>query len=251
MSLRLKLICLCLALGLPPVLFANGTNLHIQAGEGWYHVRNDDRLFLNPFVENRYVANAAEQHAPFFGFGVGYQWDHPVSQLSNLAVKLGLSAYFINTQLTGTNYPFINAGQFDTLNYYVTNRNSSLLVEPTLLYTRFSWQPYVLAGLGAAWNKAQNYHELPSNPLLSAVPMIQAFGNKTNNHFAYEFGLGIQHALFTIQEINHINIFIDYRYIAYGQTKLAVSPIQSTQTAPSLGSLNINLLSVGLEWLIT
>jgi opacity protein-like surface antigen len=225
-------------------LFANGPNFQILGGKGWGNLHHQNSVYLNSFVQNTYRISD-DPNTSFFGAGVGYQWLW--TTFPNFDVALGLSAYHNRVNLSGINYPFVNAGQFDTLNFYARNKAYSLVVEPKLIYSPYRLQPYVFFGLGLGWNKTYQYSESPTNPALSAVPMLIPFGDKSQKGFAYEFGLGLRTKICSYHHKN-LNLILEYRYFNWGDMALAVSPLQSTSIGPNLGALVTNQFSIGLNY---
>jgi len=220
----------------------------VATGTGWGNTSNTDRLYLNPYVENAYTMSNTASSAAFYNVGVGYQWVNLFSKQPLIAVNLGANAYYAKYNLSGTNSPFINAGQFDTLNYQVTDVTNSVLIEPKMIYTGYLFQPYILAGLGVTWNKTSSYSESPTNPTLTAAPVPVPFNGTTTTNFAYELGIGVQVLLYKTSHQNNINLFLDYRYMNWGQMRLGTTPLQTTSRGPDLGRLQTQIFSIGLEY---
>jgi hypothetical protein len=246
--IRRRIFFILLFLGMPLTSFANGVNMHISGGAGLTQFNHTDNLFLNRFVENSYSESSDSTSSSFVSVGAGYQWNNLFARLPQIAVNFGASAYFTNYNLSGTNSPFINIGHFDTLSYYTKDSSYALLFEPKIIYERYQLQPYLLGGLGVAWNKMSNYSETPTNSLLSAVPMPKPFTNRTTANVAYELGLGMQTSVYKIKDKGNLAFFADYRFMDWGKMQLGASPLQTTAHGPYLGYLKTQLFSVGLEF---
>lgn len=113
------------------------------------------------------------------------------------------------------------------------------------------WQPYLLLGAGNSWNYLYNYNEVPSDPSLSAVSVLQ-FSNHTTNAFTYEIGVGIEHSLLTTTR-NKINYTaaLDWRYLNFGKSQLGSFPKQISQDRLHITSLQTQavLISLKASWL--
>ncbi len=225
---------------------ANGINFHLASGVGWSQFDNTDAIYLNSFVKNSYQTDS-QTSAPFLNIGIGYRWDSLCQKIPELAFQLGVIGFYYQAGLSGTNYPFVNVGQFDTLTYDATLQTNAIFIEPKIINTQHEWQPYVLAGIGIAWNRAMNYNEFPTNPALSAAPMPLPFGDKTTRQTAYEIGIGIQKIIMKTGTGHPLLFFADYRYMNLGKLQFATSPLQTTSRGPDLGEVQTQLVSIGLE----
>lgn len=213
----------------------------IAGGPNFSTLKNEKLVQINNFVTNSYQSTVKTDWEGFIGGGLEHsfekKWWH-----SN--ISLGIAGYGFNLgQVQGIEYPFINAGIFDTLNYSFKVKSFALLVESRLAYQQYAWQPFIIVGIGPAWNKAQNYQEAPTNPSLSAAPVSPVFRNNTKQAFAYELGLGIQHQLWE-DKINHCRYLasLGYRYFNLGESKLGTFP---AQTSPARLQIN-NLYTQGI-----
>ena len=198
---------------------------------------NQESVQINNTVINNYQAQAARQVSPMLGLGVSNMFRNLGDQPIDLSA--GLTLYYAHLgNVKGTEFPFANDGSFDTLNYQFNIKTTTLLAESRLYSTYFDWQPYALVGLGAAWNEASNYSEVPSNPALGGAPAPQVFSNHTTANFAYEFGVGVQHQV--AQDcVNHIRYFaaLDYRYLNLGKAQLGSFPAQSVGSGLTVDNL--------------
>ena len=193
---------------------ADGFNWHLQSGVAWANFTgNTQDIVMNANTTNRYSVSTPSQTDAILAAGVAYQWD-----FSHTAFDLGFSAYYMGSSVAGSNAPLVNGGDFDTLNYKATGRSLAFMLEPKWIWTTHEWQPYVLAGLGVAFNHFGDYSETPTDPSGSAVPASQVFTGATTTGLAYEGGVGVQHRLTTMQDSPLIAI--DYRFMDWGKANL-------------------------------
>lgn len=226
---------------------ADGFSVHLQGGISLADLGSKQALWLSPIAESQYDTSSVETLSPFVGLGVAYQWDQLAANLPHLAFNLGLTGYFEQNTISGVNTPFINAGSFPTLNYTASDRSLALMLEPKLIYTAYSWQPYIVAGIGVASNKVNDYSETPTNPGgTSASSTI--FQGKTYTNLAYEMGIGMQHTLLTTASGSSLILAVEYKYMNWGKMGLGTAPGQSTNQGPSFGELQTNLIDAGLAW---
>lgn len=65
----------------------------------------------------------------------------------------------------GTEHPYSNFGNFQTLNYRLSAENFSLLLESRVRYAAYRIQPFFVGGIGASWNDVK--HNVAYNLALS------------------------------------------------------------------------------------
>ena len=119
----------------------------------------------------------------YWGLGIGHSFENVWS--TPYRVSLGLAGYSMNVGgVNGTEFPLINDGVFDTVDYGYRVSSAALLLESRLYYTCYDWQPFALIGIGGAWNHFSDYNETPTNPALSAAPAPQQFKSHTESDFA-------------------------------------------------------------------
>ena len=178
---------------------------------------------MQPFASSPddYVSNQIKKTASI-GIGVGYQFNHPawapVQWLPHY--RLGVVYDYIgNTTVNG----YINKYQETPSAYDLQYQlNSSVLwaVAQADLITWKTWGPFVEGGIGAAWNRAYDYHETPEHgwtPRDSA-----AFTNRTTLEPAWMLGAGINYECQIEQRT--VNIAMGYRFTSLGNTKTGASP---------------------------
>jgi hypothetical protein len=62
------------------------------------------------------------------------------------------------------------APDFPTMDYSYRRSSKVAMLESRLMVTRTTWQPYILVGVGSAWNRLSHYSETPTDPNGSAEP---------------------------------------------------------------------------------
>jgi opacity protein-like surface antigen len=200
-------------------------------------------LPLTDSVTNDYFSTKHDGINPIIGAGV---FGHPFSELDGKPLDLSIGLTYYNVQfsaINGVEYPFANAGTFDTLNYSLKEHANALMLEPKLIYKRYQhWQPYIITGVGASWNRMNSYAETPTNPNGSAAALPQTFGGYTNSDFAYEAGIGIQCPI-----RSRYAIALDYRYMNLGSGKLNNFPTETVSNRFVVQNLYTNALLLTLE----
>jgi len=140
---------------------------------------------------------------------------------------------------TGLDYnqtsPFLARGEFsqgadaqsaDTYTYHYSIVTKQALIEGKLLYTfKQYFHPYVLFGLGAAFNKAYNYAtSVP--PFLTFTRM---YSDNNTTSFSYAAGVGIDTDI-----SDHLRLGIGYRFTNLGKAELGNATINTTTVSGTL-----------------
>lgn len=218
----------------------------LMGGPAFSNLSNDSYININQYMVNEYKTQSQSQTRPIFGIGVAHSFDGFNQPLS---LSLGLSGYYINYgTIKGTEYPFVNDGIFDSLDYKFHAQSLSTMIESRFIYTQCNWQPYALAGIGASWNRLYHYNETPSNSSQSAASSPYPFPGNTMASFAYELGLGVQRQIY----IHSSNVFqyflsLEYRYINNGKAEFAPSLAQTTSDRLQVSHLNTQTLMFSLK----
>ncbi|OGO91155.1 MAG: hypothetical protein A3F10_01640 [Coxiella sp. RIFCSPHIGHO2_12_FULL_42_15] len=224
--------------------FARHYYLSLWGGSSWSYSGETDFVNLGGLTTNRYVGNTTSAVSLLAGVDLGVAWES-IAKPYFFAVGLETS-YNQQNSPAGTVNPLylINPG-FDTLNYtYAVSSVPLLAIAQIGLAHRF-FNPYVIAGIGMAWNMADNYNEVPTDPLLSAAPMRSMFQPKTTYDFAYTAGLG-----FLVNVMTSLQLALEYRFTDYGDAYLNPTSQQSTGDTLSLGPVRSNALLFRLTgWL--
>lgn len=243
-STLMSILCL-----ISPVSLAMNVHFFATGGPDFSTLKNNERVAINSVVTNAYRPQEHTVWKPLAGFGIGY--DLPPT-FSFYQLSFNIAGYFIDLgSIHGIEYPFINSGVFDTLNYQFNVKSQTIMFEPCLLYSRTEWQPFALIGIGVAWNKLSKFQETPTNPALSAAAVSPGFSPQTTQQFAYEFGIGLQRQLWK-DNLHQRQLMgaIGYRYFGLGQGSLGAMPMQTSNqrlgsdplfTQALLLSLTLNL----------
>ncbi len=122
-------------------------------------------------------------------------------------------------------------------NYKVVSRQ--FLVQTKWFYNyQKIFKPYVLGGLGAAFNRAYNYQTKAPRFLT----FTRAYANNTQTSFAYQLGLG-----FDVPMNNHLRLGLSYRFLGLGRISLGAVNIDNIPVAGTLSSANAYVNQALLE----
>ncbi len=170
--------------------------------------------FASPIPANTYQSTNSQDTQFLGGIFLGAEFN--LNSLWNW--QWGLS-YFQNSALEAKG----QVVQFGSpnLNYAYDITSRRILAETKLLYTfRQIFHPYLNAGVGEAFNRANNYIEYPIDDG-AGVPMSQPFSGNSTHCFTYAAGLGID-----IDATNRIRFGFGYRYADLGKAELGTTPLQ-------------------------
>lgn len=243
--LTIKVFPILLGVCMTSAALADGVTLHVLGGISLGDQGNTQNLTLNSAYESQYNTSSQESLSPFIGLGVGYQWDQVL--VSQFAFNLSADAYYLQSNLSGTTSAIVGGQSFNELNYTLSQNSTAIMLEPKFIYTAYSWQPYVLFGLGFSINQLGDYNE--TTPAGSGiVPVTPQFQHHTDTHFAYSFGVGMQHTLLTSQGGNTLALAVEYRYMNWGEMGLGPAPGQETSQSIQYNTVQSNLIDAGLIW---
>lgn len=108
----------------------------------------------------------------------------------------------------------------DTYHYRYRIMTKQLLLEGKLLYTTHKkYHPYLLLGVGAAFNRAYNY-DTNVPPFIAFTRLYQ---NKSTSSFSYAIGVGID-----VDITSHMRVGAGYRFVDLGKVKLGSATIDTT-----------------------
>ncbi len=223
---------------------ANTVNLNLNFGAVLSQLSNSTSLTTAEGLEKSYTANEGTQSGPFVGIGAEYVLDHLTSM--PFALGLGVSAYYIDLgNISGTENPWVTPGLTDTLDYSMQASSVALMFEPRLTYTAYHLQPYILGGIGCAWNSLSNFTE--TTPPGGGAAASNPYGNNTESSFAYEVGAGVQYPLVANQSSGFILRF-EYRYLNLGRSELGGSSGQTTNQRLTSNNISTNVVDFGLSY---
>jgi hypothetical protein len=221
-------------------IYANGYYWHFDLGYANLSLsKHDDSVWMNQYMQNHYGIDT--QNTGLFGAGISYLW-----QYNQYAIGFSGSVYYMQSQFSGINTPFVNwSSDTATLNYRAYDRSYALMLEPKFIYTYYDFQPYLLAGAGIAINQLSNYKEQASYSGSVAVPTGNPFVSKTNTDLALEIGIGIQYSLKAY--LPKASVAIEYRYFNLGHAALAQA-VNTTSNNLFFGNLYASIASASLIW---
>lgn len=198
---------------------------------------------LNPTTDEfyYYTINSATQTSGLLDAFLGAEW--------NLRPNWALQAGIGYNQAS----PFSASGTFvqgadveteDTYNYRYGILLRQLLIEGKLLYSiKEYFHPYVLVGLGAAFNKAYNYY--------TTVPRFLTFtrmySNNSTTSFSYALGIGLDYDV-----TSQIRLGLGYRFADLGKVELGSAVIDTTSVSGTLSQSNLytNEVLVQFTWVV-
>lgn len=220
-SLNKLLVSSCIFLILSNPGNTNQVSFFISGGPNFSTLKNNRLVEINEVITNSYHTKTQTNTQGFWAIGASHSFEN--SAFPSYQLSLGLAGYFFQLgHVKGTEYPFINAGLFDTLHYGFQAKSDALMVEAKALYAHYALKPYALIGIGPSWNKFSAYHEKPSDPALSASPTMP-FSDHTKQTFAYELGAGFQYVLWDDQR-RHIQYHASAGYQYFNLDRGALGP---------------------------
>lgn len=194
---------------------------------------------LSPF-QNHYTATHRSQTAIDFGAFVGVERTF----LQGLSAQLGASVY-IDSQLTAKGHVWqFGVPKFDNFTYGYHIKPMRAMLTSKLLTTfpnHHSLHPYLSGEIGAAFNRASNYHETPIAPL---VTPMSPFGNHTETSFAWGVGLGMD-----CNVTQQVRVGLGYQFSNLGAASLGRTTAATTNQALSLSHIYANQLRFQLTYL--
>jgi len=218
--------------------FANHYDLSVGGGAAFSDLSNQDSpIVLSSFVTNRYDTDKNFQANLLAELGVGYTWENLFHYPLNIGINV--SGYYVNfNDINGTEFPMVNLGNFDTLQYQFSAQSFAAMLESHFYFTRYTWQPFIFVGIGVSWNHLYDYDETPTNPRDSAASLPVGFESNTETSFAYEGGIGIQRLFFEDKK-NNIQwlLALDYRYMNLGKGELGLIPTQTSSNTLEIDHL--------------
>lgn len=197
----------------------------------------------NPVTDEffQYSANKSSETRTLFEGFLGTEW--------NFGPHWALQAGFDYNQASnfsskGALIQGADLQSADTYSYRYSLKTRQLLLDGKLLYTiKERFHPYLLAGIGAAFNRADDYDtNVPFN-----LTFTRVYKAHTTTSFSYAAGLGIDADI-----TDHLRAGIGYRYADLGKVKLGDAVIDTTPVAGSLSQshLHANEVLVQLTWII-
>ena len=110
---------------------------------------------------------------------------------------------------------------------------------------RFSAQPFLMAGIGVAWNKMNNWTRINTN----VTPNERTFDGDTSTELAWTLGAGISWNVGQ-NKTGPIKLDLMYQYFDLGNAQGSSQPISGTggiPVNPLEFDLNSQVISVGVR----
>lgn len=203
-------------------LFPNVDGAMISSGEGWpddaYHVNQEDTTAL------------------FTAF-LGYQWaDDDADWLSQLHLRLNYF-YGLSSTISGRVQQF-SLPEYENYDFDYDAQTQALL--GTLKVNIYQYQqlsPFIVGGVGAAWNKFSDYSE---DALTGITPRVSPdFSDHTHADFSFLVGAGLDY--FCSEDFT---LSLEYNYLDTGEIKSGTSDVYIDEQITSDINNSIILLSI-------
>jgi opacity protein-like surface antigen len=192
---------------------------------------------VNPVTDEFYLYSAyrPNQTSVFVDAFAGAEWNLNANWLVQGGLSYtGASAF----SAKGTFLQGADAQSADTYNYSYNILERQLLVQSKLLYTFMQrYHPYVVAGVGSAFNRAYNF----DTSVPSTIAFTREYNDSTTISLAYLVGLGID-----VDLTNNWRLGIGYRFADLGSTSFGGTNVSGT-ISQTHSYNNIGLLEV--SWL--
>jgi opacity protein-like surface antigen len=184
----------------------------------------------NPVVDQFYIYtnNRPAQTGGLLDSFVGVEWAFH----SNWAMQMGLSYNQTwDFKAQGSLLQGADAQSVDQYSYQYSIITRQLLAESKLLY-RFKerYLPYVLLGLGAAFNTASNY----TTTVPPFLTFTRQYNNNTQTSFSYALGMGMD-----VQMIDNFRFGLGYRFADLGRIKLGKAIIDTNNAGGTLSQSHL------------
>lgn len=221
----------------------NNFDISVAAGPSWYHANNGYLTSSDGEIDTAFINNASK--TGIYRAGIGY---HPFSTtlsqrtfLNDLLIQLNI--YHSSSTIKGQTAAFgdpVNNNDW-TFRAPLSSMQLILNLKPTL-FTFHGISPYLISGVGVAWNRISYYE----NPAISdAAPYSLNLAGKTNRNLVYETGFGIQETI-----TKNLSASIEYINEHLGRVAPSTnSTVNSTSivSAPNFPLTNQSVL-LGLNW---
>lgn len=186
-----------------------------------------------------YSANQSAQTSGLLDSFLGIEWNVRPNWIMQVGVDYNQTSPF---SARGTFLQGADAESADSYEYHYGVLTRQLLLEGKLLYTlKDRYHPYLLAGLGTAFNKAYDFYtNVP--PTLTFTRM---YANNATTSFSYALGVGIDTDISP-----QLRLGVGYRFTDLGQVKLGNATIDTSNVYGTLtqSDLYANELLLQLTW---
>ena len=148
-------------------------------------------------------------------------------QPEHLSLQAGLSYYQpVSFTLTGEVTQGADVSSENQYSYQYDIQSQQVLIESKLLYNVQHYHPYLTAGIGAVFNRSQNF-EVDIDPPFTTFS--NQFKDNTVTSFMYRIGLGID-----IDIAKQTRLGLGYRFADLGKTKTGHGVIDTVSTNNTL-----------------
>ncbi len=195
--------------GLHPLVSLQGGYASLNAAGGARFVGTDADVFT-------YFNSGSAENNGFIGGFLGVERDALWTSYPGLFMQIGLEYnYFPKTNVAGINTVGVESQTSTTYSYEYkaqTQQALGMLKLFTTCHQRF--YPYAELGLGAAFNRAGQYHAVTTET--GSINLTPGFNSQTQTEFTYSLGLGVE-----TQVNTNIRLGLGYRYSNFGSSSLA------------------------------
>lgn len=173
---------------------------------------NDTDILGNQWT-HEYIANSQQKVAMLLGLNGGYEFSLP----RNFFLGLGLGAYkpIGGFSASGENWNTLGGNRQHQYNYEYQVDSTYLLGEAKLRWQINRFSPFVMAGVGPSWNRADDFS---TQPLGQAT--TPSYPSHTQTELAYQLGIGLEY------QINKLN----YAGVAYKYSDLGKAEFDQVNT---------------------
>jgi opacity protein-like surface antigen len=211
----------------------------ITAGIDFIHVGQSKTVSLIAPFDNFYASDSSYKSSGSFGLAGGLE--------KNLSERffwqLGVAGFYNTSMTTSGNVWQFGLPEFNNFHYKYHIQSSRAVAIAKILGTfKQVIHPYISGEIGAAFNKASDYHETPL--IREAIP-IMPFKSHTQSAFSWGIGAGFD------MDINpHFRLGIGYQFVDLGKATLGLSPTQTTNSRLGISNLYDNQIRIQLSALI-
>lgn len=151
---------------------------------------------------------------------------------SQWAIQLGLGYdHAWNLRGEGSLIQGADVQSSDQFSYHYNVLSRQLLAEGKLLYNfKKCYHPYILLGLGAAFNEAADY----STNIPPFLTFTRIYKDNTQTSFTYTMGVGMD-----VDVMDHLRLGVSYRYADLGQVRLGRATIDTTGVGGTLSQTHL------------
>ena len=208
----------------PVIAIGAGTSTSSDVG------KSQNFPIQNPATDEfyNYSANHLTQTSGFFDGFLGAEWNIYPGWALQAGIDYNQATSF---SAKGTLLQGADAGSADSYAYHYSVLTKQLLMEGKLLYPIYKhYYPYLLGGLGVAFNKAYHYYtNVP--PLLS---FTRTYATHSTTSFSYAVGIGID-----TDVTQNMRLGIGYRFADLGQVALGNATIDTSSASGTLSQQHL------------